>query len=109
MSRTRPSNAVLVRQARLVPVGPRMRGFGAHDGPVDVRITDGTVSEVGPDLPVDDVVDVVDAAGRWAIPGLWDHHVHLTTWSRTRTTIDLAGTTGPADVTRRACPRISPG
>ena len=107
MSRRRSSHAVLVRRARLVPVGTGMRPAGSDDRPVDLRITDGMVTEVGPDLPADGASDVVDAAGRWAVPGLWDHHVHLTTWSRTRTTIDLAGTTGPDDVTRRVADHLA--
>ena len=94
MSPPRPYHGVLVRSARLVPVGTGVRGAHA-EGPVDLRIADGVVTEVGLDLPAVASDEVVDAAGRWAIPGLWDHHVHLTTWSRTRTTIDLAGTTGP--------------
>ena len=107
MSRRRSSHAVLVRRARLVPVGAGMRPAGSDDRPVDLRITDGIVTEVGRDLPADGVSDVVDAAGRWAVPGLWDHHVHLTTWSRTRTTIDLAGTTGPDEVTRRVADHLA--
>jgi len=84
-----------------------MRPAGSDDRPVVLRITDGIVTEVGPDLPADGASDVVDAAGRWAVPGLWDHHVHLTTWSRTRTTIDLAGTTGPDEVTRRVADHLA--
>ena len=89
-----------------MPVGPGMRGATA-EGPVDLRIADGVVTEVGPELPAVASDEVVDAAGRWAIPGLWDHHVHLTTWSRTRTTVDLAGTTGPEDVTRRVANHLA--
>ena len=33
---------------------------------------------VGPDLPVPEGSTVVDAAGKFMIPGLWDMHVHLT-------------------------------
>ncbi|HEY7813814.1 MAG TPA: amidohydrolase family protein, partial [Nakamurella sp.] len=107
MNASRPRDEVLVRRARLVPVGPGMRAAGSDDRPVDLRITDGMVTEVGPDLPADGVSDVIDAAGRWAVPGLWDHHVHLTTWSRTRTTIDLAGTAGPDEVTRRVAGHLA--
>jgi predicted amidohydrolase YtcJ len=97
---------VLVRGARLVPVGPGTRG-AAVDRPVDLRIADGVVTEVGPDLPAVASNEVVEAAGRWAIPGLWDHHVHLTTWSRTRATVNLAGTAGPEDVTRRVADHLA--
>jgi predicted amidohydrolase YtcJ len=89
-----------------VPVGPGMRVVVA-DRPVDLRIVDGMVTEVGPDLAAAASDEVVDAAGRWAIPGLWDHHVHLTTWSRTRATVDLAGTTGPEDVTGRVADHLA--
>ena len=107
MTSPRSHHDVLVRQARLVPVGVGMRVAASGDRPVDLRITDGVVTEVGPDLPALASDEVVDAAGRWAIPGLWDHHVHLTTWSRTRATVDLAGTTGPDDVTGRVADHLS--
>ncbi|MEP6648510.1 MAG: amidohydrolase family protein [Lapillicoccus sp.] len=96
------ARSVLVRQVRLVPVGLGMRPVTPpEDEPVDLRIADGVVTEVGLRLATHGADEVVDADGRWAIPGLWDHHVHLTTWSRTRAMVDLAGTTGPDDVTRR--------
>ncbi|HEU5000104.1 MAG TPA: amidohydrolase family protein [Lapillicoccus sp.] len=91
--------SLLVRQVRLVPVG---RGVPVvPDAPVDLRVEAGLVTEVGPAVAATGVDDVLDAGGRWAIPGLWDHHVHLTTWSRTRATLDLAGTTGPEEVVAR--------
>ena len=71
------------------------------DRPVDLRVTDGMVTEVGSDLPLEQTDDVINALGRWALPGLWDHHVHLTSWAGSRAMLDLAGTTGPEDVTRR--------
>jgi N-acyl-D-aspartate/D-glutamate deacylase len=43
----------------------------------DVAICDGTISEVGTDLPTEDAAEVVHAAGRWLMPGLWDIHTHL--------------------------------
>jgi predicted amidohydrolase YtcJ len=36
-------------------------------------------------------VPVVDLDGRWAIPGLWDEHVHLTQWALAAHRIDLSG------------------
>ncbi|HEU4329587.1 MAG TPA: amidohydrolase family protein [Lapillicoccus sp.] len=91
--------SLLVRQVRLVPVGRGMTMV--PDQPVDLRIAEGVVSDVAPALSATGGDEVFDADGRWAIPGLWDHHVHLTTWSRTRATLDLAGTTGPEDVVAR--------
>ena len=65
------------------------------------------MTEVAPRLSGTATDEVVDAAGRWAVPGLWDQHVHLTTWSRVRATVDLAGTTGPHEVTRRVADHLA--
>lgn len=89
------ASSIFVRGARLVPVGTP-----APDQPVDIKIRDGIVAEVGPGLRPDPDDRVLDAAGRWAIPGLWDAHVHLTGWAQTRAKIDVSGTTSAADVTR---------
>ena len=47
------------------------------DGVRDVLLRDGAVAEVGERLPVDPAAQVIDAAGRWVVPGLIDVHVHL--------------------------------
>jgi predicted amidohydrolase YtcJ len=102
MTETPRSSTIVIRQARLVPVAVRMPGRARADTePVDLRIRDGVVTDVAPQLDATGADQVIDADGRWAIPGLWDQHVHLTTWSRTRTMVDLAGTSGPEEVTRR--------
>lgn len=102
MTQTARGNTFLIRQARLVPIGDRMPGPSQTDiEPVDLRIGGGVVTDVAPQLETTGADEVIDADGRWAIPGLWDHHVHLTTWSRTRTMVDLAGASGPDEVTRR--------
>ncbi len=41
----------------------------------DILIEDGTIAAVGANLPRDSVI-VLDAPGRYAIPGLFDMHVH---------------------------------
>jgi N-acyl-D-aspartate/D-glutamate deacylase len=52
---------------------------GRAEAPVqrDVAIQDGKVAEIGPDLDATRATEVVDAAGRWLMPGLWDIHTHL--------------------------------
>jgi len=52
---------------------------GRSDAPVhqDVAIQDGKVAEVGPDLDAAQATEVIDATGRWLMPGLWDIHTHL--------------------------------
>ena len=42
----------------------------------DVAVTDGRISAVGPDLPREPGVEVVDAAGLFVLPGCVDVHTH---------------------------------
>jgi predicted amidohydrolase YtcJ len=78
---------VLVRSVRLVPVGRP-----APQGPVDLRLRDGVVQEVGRALAPRPDEQVLEADGRWVVPGLWDAHVHLQTWARSTLRLDLSGT-----------------
>ncbi|MEI2778008.1 MAG: amidohydrolase family protein [Tetrasphaera sp.] len=95
--------AVLVRGARLVPVG----GQPAPAEPVDLRIRDGLVTEIAPTLNPQDEEEVHHAEGRWAIPGLWDHHVHMAQWANTLTRVDMTGTGGPEEVTERLAAHLA--
>lgn len=66
---------------------------------LDARITDGRIdlaSRISPDIGD----EVVDAEGRWLVPGLWDAHVHFDQWAQARSRLDLAGTKSPEAVTR---------
>jgi cytosine/adenosine deaminase-related metal-dependent hydrolase len=47
-------------------------------GPADVRIEDGVIAEVGPNLTADAGTEVIDATGRLVLPGFVDTHRH--TW-----------------------------
>jgi predicted amidohydrolase YtcJ len=89
-------SSTLIRGARLVPVGAP----APTDQPVDIRVQGGFVSEVAPQLRPGADETVIDAAGRWAIPGLWDQHVHLTWWAQSRSKLDVSATAGPEDVLR---------
>jgi predicted amidohydrolase YtcJ len=88
---------MLVTGARLVPVG----GVPAPEGEVCIRILDGVVREVAPRLRPNAGEQLVEAGGRFAIPGLWDQHVHPVMWALARGRIDLAGTTSPEDALGR--------
>lgn len=46
-------------------------------GPADVRVTGGTVAEIGGHLAGGPGEDVLDARGGALLPGLCDHHLHL--------------------------------
>ena len=87
----------VLRNVRVVELG-RGRGWV---GPVDVFIEQGTVREIGHGLDHPAGIEEYDAQGRWAIPGLWDAHVHLAQWTARRDRLDLAGTIGPADALAR--------
>lgn len=69
-------------------------------GPVDVRIADGVVVEVGARLRSLGEPEL-EASGVWALPGLWDAHVHFTQWVRSTTWLDVAGTRSAAEVCAR--------
>jgi len=76
------------------------------DRPVDIRISGGVVEQVRSALrPRKGDLDL-DAGGRWAIPGLWDQHVHLAQWSQTRTRLDVSGTSSPGQVTSLVSARV---
>jgi len=67
-----PGTSVAITGGRVVPV---------EGDPIDggtVLVIDGRIAAVGgPDLKPPPGVDVVDAAGRWVLPGLVDAHTHL--------------------------------
>lgn len=42
-----------------------------------VLIRDGMIAEVGPGIAAGDGSEIVDGAGGYLIPGLWDSHVHI--------------------------------
>lgn len=94
---------LLLTGARLVRVGEA----GVPDRPVDLRLRDGRVVEVGARVAREPGEEVVALDGRWAMPGLWDAHVHPVMWGLARTRIDLAGTGDPQDVCRRVATALT--
>ena len=88
-----PPPPLLVRSVRLVPVGRP-----APEAPVDLRLRDGGVQEVGVGLTPRPDEQVLEADGRWAVPGLWDAHVHLQTWARSSLRLDVSGTSSAEQV-----------
>ena len=95
----------VLRDVRLVP----LRGDAAPAEPVDVRVTDGQVVEVGPALARRSVRPEVDADGRWLVPGLWDQHVHLGQWTLATLRLDLNGTRSVEEALARVATRIAEG
>ncbi|GAA1908009.1 amidohydrolase family protein [Nocardioides lentus] len=105
---------LLLRDVRLVPVAARRLGVvvppvGVPTDPVDVLVRDGVVVEVGPGLRPGVLAPSIDADGRWLIPGLWDHHVHLGQWTVTSARLDLSGATSAEHAVRLVAERIAEG
>lgn len=99
-----PVSSLLVRRARLVPIGP---SAAAPREPVDILVEDGVVTRVGQELQAPAQVDAVPAEGRWCAPGLWDQHVHLTQWTLSSQRLDLAPARTPEDVLALVAGRVA--
>jgi N-acyl-D-aspartate/D-glutamate deacylase len=65
------------RWSTLVKGGLVFDGTGAAPSVRDVAIRDGRIEAIGPDLPAARADRVLDAAGRWVMPGLLDVHTHF--------------------------------
>lgn len=92
----------------LVLENVRMPG---DDAPVSVHISAGRISRIGRSGETPDGTAVVDAEGRYLIPGLWDEHVHMTQWALHANRIDLSGAVtaqGAAAVVRSFLPAADP-
>ena len=84
----RPSRGVLLKRADLgdrkldetrLPVGarsPAPPGATSRDL-VDVRLVNGVIAAIGPDVRPEEGDEVIDARGGALLPGLHDHHLHL--------------------------------
>ena len=65
--------------------GVRIAGPGREhlidDDPVDIHILEGRIIDIAPAgaLPVRGAS--IDAEGAWAVPGLWDSHIHTLQWA----------------------------
>lgn len=61
----------------LITGGLVFDGHGTPPVREDVAISDGRVVARGVDLPRADAAEVIDATGRWVLPGLLDIHTHV--------------------------------
>jgi predicted amidohydrolase YtcJ len=94
--------AVIIANARLVPLSTDAQHPA---GPVDVRVVDGVVTHVAPGLDAG-TEEVLDAGGRWLMPGLWDHHVHLAQWTLASARLDLGRARSAAEVVQLVAERL---
>jgi predicted amidohydrolase YtcJ len=93
----------VLRNVHLPELG-RGRGWV---GPVDVFVEQGTVREIGHGLDHPAGLEEYDAQGRWLIPGLWDHHVHLGAWTASSQRLDLSGTDSPEGALARVSDHLA--
>ncbi|MCG3129435.1 MAG: Adenine deaminase [Phycisphaerae bacterium] len=69
--KTRTGGNVLVRDATVIPVsGPTLPR-------ASILVQDGKIVQIGEDVAVPDGVTVIDASGRFIMPGIVDAHSHL--------------------------------
>ena len=74
--------------ASVLLTGARVHG---HPQPVDVLLEGGQIAGIGAiDAEQAQPAEIIDIAGRWLIPGLWDHHVHFTQWSLGAQRLDIS-------------------
>ena len=85
-------------------VGARIAGPGAEllpdVGPFDVYLEGGKVADIAPTGAMPTRGAVIEAGGRWLIPGLWDHHVHTVQWALVAQRVALGGATSAAHAAR---------
>lgn len=92
---------LLLRGARIV---------GGSGDPVDLEIHEGRIRRVAPRIPPG-TAEVIELEGRWVLPGLWDHHVHLEQWAIRRERVDVSGARSAAEavaIARAAAERHPP-
>lgn len=97
---------ILLRNARIVPVGTHSP---APEEPTDLLLSSGRVAAVGGPATTGGMPSagqVLDLAGRWVVPGLWDQHVHMSSWAQARERIDVSGSVRPQDVVARIATHI---
>lgn len=68
--RQRLSPVIVIRNGRVIDPG-------RVNGRADLLIHNGKIAGVSPELAAPDGATVIDAAGKWVLPGFVDLHVHL--------------------------------
>jgi len=87
-----------VRAVRLAGPG---REFLIDDEPVDLHLDGGVIVDIAPTGALRPRGQVLDADGLWAVPGLWDNHVHTVQWALAAERVPLHDTTSAAEAALR--------
>lgn len=108
MTVQRDDTVEVIADARLTG-SDRLDPFG--DDPVDVHLQGGLIADIAPAGALPRRGAVLDAAGAWLIPGLWDHHVHTVQWALVaqRTALGSAATAAEAAAIMADTPALADG
>lgn len=83
----------------------RVAGPGAEllpdDGLYDVLISDGRIADIAPTGALRLAGEILDAQGSFLVPGLWDHHVHVTPWALASERVPLHDVSSAAEAAAR--------
>jgi predicted amidohydrolase YtcJ len=100
--------SLLLRDVRVVPVDrPGEPAGGVPDVTSDLRVVDGVVVGVAPHLARRDGEETVEAGGRFLIPGLWDTHVHMGSWTIASQRLDVSTSEDPRAAAERVRSRLA--
>lgn len=94
MSLARGDRVDTITNARLTG-GERLDPFGPD--PVDIHLRGGLIADIAPAGALPRRGGVLDAAGGWVVPGLWDHHVHTVQWALAAQREDLGEAASAAE------------
>ncbi|MFE6733710.1 amidohydrolase [Microbacterium sp. NPDC057650] len=89
---------LLLRAVRVAGPG---RELLPTDDPVDILVQDGVIADIAPTGNLRAPIEVIDGEGAWAVPGLWDNHVHTVQWALTAQREPLHDATSAADAAAR--------
>ena len=92
-SHSAASSDLLIRAVRVAGPG---RELLPTEEPVDILIRDGRIADIAPTGNLRPTADTLDADGAWAVPGLWDHHVHTVQWALNAQRTALGGAASAA-------------
>lgn len=76
-------------------------------GSSDIHIVEGVVSRISPAADRPAGPTVLDFDGGYAIPGLWDEHVHMTQWALAAQRLDLSRAESARDALELLRPHLS--
>lgn len=87
-----------VRRARIAGPGAELL---PDDGLYDVVLAEGRITDIAPTGALRLTGDTLDADGAFLVPGLWDHHVHVTQYALAVRRVPLDGAASAAEAAQR--------